>query len=95
MWEITVTVLGIMMSIGYYPQAYRIWKTKSSKDISLYTYGIFSIGTFVWTLYGFHLGDLPIISSFIIGVIGSWLVLGLSLYYRRNKCSPLETLFKQ
>lgn len=73
------------MSVGYYPQAYKIWKTKSVKDISLYTYSIFSVGTLVWTIYGFYLGDLPIVFSFIIGVVGSWLVLGLTLYYRRNK----------
>jgi MtN3 and saliva related transmembrane protein len=83
--QIIVTGMGVLMSVGYYPQAYKIWKTKSVKDISLYTYSIFSVGTLVWTIYGFYLGDLPIVFSFIIGVVGSWLVLGLTLYYRRNK----------
>lgn len=76
--------MGILMSVGYYPQAYTIWKTKSSQGISILTYSIFSIGTFAWTAYGFYLRDLPIILSFIIGVVGSWLVLGLTLYYRKQ-----------
>lgn len=82
--EIVVTLIGIMMSVGYYPQAYKIYKTKSAKDISLYTYIIFGIGTLVWTLYGIYLRDLPIILSFIFGVVGSWLVLGLTLHYRNK-----------
>ena len=76
--------MGILMSVGYYPQAYTIWKTKSSQNISIFTYTIFSVGTLAWTIYGFYLNDLPIILSFIIGVVGSWLVLGLTIYYRRQ-----------
>jgi len=82
MVEIIVTSIGVLMSVGYYPQAYKIYKNKSAKDISVPTYIIFSIGTFVWTMYGFYLNDLPIILSFVIGVVGSWIVLGLTLYYR-------------
>ncbi|KKT81707.1 MAG: hypothetical protein UW78_C0006G0072 [Candidatus Azambacteria bacterium GW2011_GWA1_44_9] len=77
--------MGVLMSIGYYPQAYIIWKNKSSQGISILTYSIFSVGTFVWTIYGFYLRDVPIILSFILGVVGSWLVLGLTLYYKRKK----------
>jgi len=83
MVEIIVTSIGVLMSVGYYPQAYKIYKNKSAKDISVPTYIIFSIGTFVWTMYGFYLNDLPIILSFVIGVVGSWIVLGLTLYYRK------------
>ncbi|MFC1720916.1 SemiSWEET family sugar transporter [Patescibacteria group bacterium] len=83
--EIFVTFMGVLMSVGYFPQAYKIWKTKSARDVSLFTYGIFSVGTFVWTLYGVYINDLPIILSFIVGIIGSWLVLGLSLYYKDKK----------
>jgi len=83
MIEIIVTSIGVLMSIGYYPQAYKIYKNKSAKDISVPTYIIFSVGTFVWTMYGLYLNDLPIILSFVIGVIGSWSVLVLALYYRR------------
>lgn len=82
--QILITLMGILMSVGYYPQAYTIWKTKSSQGISILTYSIFSVGTFAWTAYGFYLRDLPIILSFIIGVVGSWLVLGLTLYYRKQ-----------
>lgn len=90
--KILVTVMGVLMSVGYYPQAYKIWKTKSAKDISLFTYTIFAIGTVSWTMYGIYLRDIPIILSFVVGIVGSWLVLGLTLYYRRKGVDSVSTI---
>jgi uncharacterized protein with PQ loop repeat len=28
-------IVGVLMSLGYFPQAYKIYKNKSSKDVSL------------------------------------------------------------
>lgn len=80
--KILVAIMGILMSIGYFPQAYKIYKIKSSSDISIPTYVIFSIGTLVWALYGVYIGDISLIVSFAVGILGSWSVLGLALYYR-------------
>ena len=80
---IIVTILGVLMSLAYFPQAYRIYKQRSSKDISLISYGIFSVGTLAWFIYGVLLNDLPIILSFGIGVLGSWTVLTLAIIYRK------------
>jgi MtN3 and saliva related transmembrane protein len=81
-FSIVVSIFGILMSIGYFPQAYKIWKKKSAENISLITYFIFFIGCFTWLVYGILLQDIPIIVSFIVGVIGSFLVLFMSLKYR-------------
>ena len=83
LFEILVTIVGIMMSIAYYPQAYKIWKYKSAKDISKISYWIMGIGTTVWFSYGIYLKNWTIISSFIVGVIGSWLVLILTYVYKK------------
>ncbi|MGV8087397.1 MAG: SemiSWEET family sugar transporter [Candidatus Woesearchaeota archaeon] len=83
--DILATVVGILMSLGYYPQAYKILKSKSSKDISITSYSIFSIGTLIWFIYGIVINSLPIIFSFALGVIGSWLVLILLIIYHKKK----------
>lgn len=88
LYKIFVTAMGIVMSLGYFPQAYKIWKTKSAESISLPTFTIFSIGNLTWLIYGLLIKDLVIILGFGIGVIGSWSVLGLSLKYR-NKTQNL------
>ena len=82
LFTVLVTIFGVLMSLAYFPQAYQIVRTKSSKDVSLLTYLIFGFGTITWTVYGILLGDLPIIFSFIVGVFGSWLVVILVLRYR-------------
>lgn len=81
-WESVVAVLGILMSAGYFPQAYRIWQKKDADDVSLVTFGIFAFGTTIWALYGFLLKDWVVFAGFIVGVIGSWLVVALAVYYR-------------
>lgn len=78
-------IAGIIMSFGYYSQAYKIYKKKSSKDVSIFSYIIFSLGTLVWLIYGLIIRDLTIILGFSLGVVGSWLVLFLLIIKRRKK----------
>ena len=81
-FQILTTVVGIVMSIRYFPQAYRLYKTKSAENISLVSFVIFACGTLIRTLYGIFIHDLVLILSFMVGVIGSWLVLFLAVKYR-------------
>ena len=48
-------------TIAFLPQAAKVWKTKSTKDISLYMFIIFTIGVLSWLIYGISISDLPII----------------------------------
>lgn len=72
------------MSFGYYPQIYKILKTKSVKDISFISYSIFSFGTLTWFLYGILKKDTTIIFGFVFGVIGSFLILILKIFYSKK-----------
>ncbi len=79
-----VTIMGIVMSLGYFPQAHKIWRNKSSATISIPSFIIFSVGTFTWFVYGLIIHDVPIILGFGLGVVGSWMILFLSVLYRKN-----------
>ena len=57
------------MSIGYFPQAYKLYKKKSAENISVLSFSIAASGTLIWTLYGFFIHDVVLILSFIVGVI--------------------------
>jgi len=85
LFKILTTIVGVVMSIGYFPQAYKLYKNKSAENISLLSFSIAAFGTLIWTLYGFFIHDIVLILSFVVGVIGSWLVLFLTLKYRRNR----------
>ncbi|MBS3086476.1 hypothetical protein J4422_02130 [Candidatus Pacearchaeota archaeon] len=80
--NLLVTLMGVLMSLGHFPQAYKIYKRKSSKDISLVTYSIFTFGSIIWLAYGITLNQLPIVITFIIAVIGTLSVMILALKYR-------------
>ena len=45
------------------PQIYRIWKTRSVKDISVVMYVIFMIGVMSWLIYGIHVNSISMIIS--------------------------------
>ncbi|MDD5050204.1 MAG: SemiSWEET family transporter [Candidatus Pacebacteria bacterium] len=81
---IAVSITGIGMSLAYYPQVWKIYKNKSADDISVPSYLMFFFGTSIWTLYGFLIRDTKIIAGFALGVIGSFLILVLTFYYRRK-----------
>jgi len=83
--QISTTIVGTMMSLAYFPQAYKIYKNKSGFNISIPTFLLFGIGTVLWSIYGISKGDITLIISFIPGVIGSWLILFLTIFYRKNK----------
>jgi len=70
--------------LGYYPQLWKIFRTKSAKDISIPSFIIFGTGTLSWFIYGWYLHDIVIMLSFGFGVIGSWTILFLTFYYREK-----------
>ena len=84
LFKFFVTIMGVVMSLGYFPQAYKIWENESATSVSISTFIIFSIGTLTWLIYGLLIKDPVIILGFGIGVIGSWSVLILSIKYKNN-----------
>lgn len=46
---------------AFLPQAFKTWKTKRTKDISLGMYLIFWAGVILWLVYGIMLKNPPII----------------------------------
>ena len=81
--ELLASIMGVLMSLAYFPQAHKIFKNKSSKNLSFHSYLTFAIGTFIWAIYGIYKHDYIIVTSFTLGVIGSWSVLLGILLYRK------------
>lgn len=78
------SIAGIAMSLASFPQAYKIFKDKSARDVSLATYIIFFIGGIIWLLYGVDIKSSPILWSYVIGDISSLLVLIGILKYKNS-----------
>ena len=54
-------IAGTLSTVAFVPQVWRIWKTRSARDLSLPMYLIFTAGVALWFVYGLLLGALPII----------------------------------
>jgi MtN3 and saliva related transmembrane protein len=59
------TIVGFVAAIfttsGFLPQVYKIYQTKSTKDISFTMYLVLAIGTALWLIYGILIKELPVI----------------------------------
>ncbi len=66
---------GFCTTIAFIPQAYKVWKTKSTKDISLWMFLIFTAGVAGWLVYGVLTDNLPIIFAYIVTLFLAFLIL--------------------
>jgi len=72
---------GALTTLAFIPQVWRIWKTRSARDLSLPMYVIFTSGVALWFLYGLSLGALPIIASNGITLLLAGTVLAMKLRF--------------
>ena len=69
-------------TFAFLPQAIKVYKTKSTKDISLYMFLIFTTGVLSWLVYGLIINDLPIILANAITLILSFFILIYKLKFK-------------
>ncbi len=75
-------IAAFCTTFAFLPQAVKVWKTKSTKDISLYMFIIFTTGVFSWLMYGIIISDLPIILANAVTLILSIFILIYKLKYK-------------
>jgi len=78
-----VTLIGLgaafCTTIAFLPQAIKIWRTRSTEDISLGMFLTFSIGTLLWLIYGLLLHDIPLIAANGITLVLALTILGFKI----------------
>jgi MtN3 and saliva related transmembrane protein len=81
-----VTIIGLaaaaITTISLFPQLLKVWKTKSTKDISLGTFLLFCGGVLLWFIYGVLLNDLPIMIANSLGFIQGLIILIFKIKYK-------------
>ena len=73
---------AICTTVAFFPQAVKVWKTKSTKDISLSMFIIFTIGVFAWLAYGIIISNLPLILANAVTLTLSLFILVYKLRYK-------------
>jgi len=78
--EVFGFIAGAVMTVGFVPQVWRLYKLKSAREISLPFISLYLVGSACWLSYGVLLGLPPIILWNAIT-----LLLGIAMLYAKFK----------
>ena len=79
----SVTIIGLvaaaLTTVAFLPQVIHTLRTRSTHDISLRMYSLYTGGIFLWLVYGLFLGDVPLIASNAVTLLLSATILTLKI----------------
>ncbi|HWQ25604.1 MAG TPA: SemiSWEET transporter [Chlorobaculum sp.] len=79
---------GILTTVAFFPQAYRMIRTRQTRDISLAWVAATTAGVFLWLCYGFLKQSIPMISANGITFLLLLIILVLKIRYRTHPDTP-------
>ena len=78
-------VLGLVAcaitSLAFAPQVWKIYRTKSGRDVSYRMFGLLAFGVILWLVYGFLIRSLPLIVTNIVTLCLALAVIALKIRY--------------
>ena len=82
----SITILGLIAAVFttvcLLPQLLKVYKTKSTKDISTVMFLLYCGGVSLWFVYGLFRQDIAIILANSLALIQSVAILALKLKYK-------------
>jgi len=88
--EEIVFVAAFLTTAAFVPQLVRVIRLRTARDISLPTFLMFSLGVFLWLVYGILTGSKPIIASNSVTLVLSVSILVLKLRFDRDALRELK-----
>jgi len=80
--EIIGLIAATLTTAAFIPQVYKVFKSKSTVDISLTMYTILFVGLVLWLIYGIAIGSLAIIlANTITGLLVACVII-LKIKYK-------------
>jgi len=83
--EIIGLIAGGFTSIALFPQVVKLWRSRSTKDISVMMYALFCCGLALWIAYGILISSLPVILSNVVTLVFGAAVLTMKLVWEREE----------
>ena len=81
-----ITVIGLIAAlfatVSLLPQLIKVYKTKSTKEISTGMFALFCGGVFLWSIYGVFVNDFPIIIANSLAFIQAATILFFKVKYK-------------
>jgi MtN3 and saliva related transmembrane protein len=81
-----ITIIGLvaaaLTAISFFPQLMKVWKTKSTKDISLGMFSIFCVAVFLWFIYGILIKDTSVTIANLLVFLQAFIILIFKMKYK-------------
>lgn len=81
-------ILGYAAAVGttcaFIPQAYKVFKTKKTNDLSVGTFTMFCAGLILWVVYGFVVMAIPIILANSLTFVMAFYILVMIFKHGKN-----------
>ncbi len=88
-------VAGVMTTVSFLPQLFKVWRSKSASDLSFFMLLILNTGMLLWLVYGILIEDIAVIMTHSVSLILASLILGFKVKYQyeqRRQARRLQAL---
>lgn len=72
-------VAAILTTIAFVPQVIKVFRTRSTRDVSIGMYALFTTGVTMWFCYGVMIGSWPVMAANAITLVLAGLVLVMKI----------------
>jgi MtN3 and saliva related transmembrane protein len=80
--EIIGFIAAFSTTVSFLPQAVKTIRTKDTSGISLSMYVVFTVGTFLWLIYGIMTPSVPVAAANAITFLFSAIILSYKIKYK-------------
>jgi MtN3 and saliva related transmembrane protein len=81
-----ITAIGFvavtLTTLAFVPQVIKVWRTRSTQDISLITFATLCAGIVMWITYGLLIDDAPLIIGNAITLVLAGTILAFKIRYK-------------
>lgn len=79
--ELLGSLAACCTTAAFVPQLVRVWRTKSTRDVSLGMFLLFCVGLGLWLVYGARLESTPLIASNAVTLVLAFGILAAKLRF--------------
>lgn len=77
-----------LTTVSFVPQAVLTLRTRQVQGVSLGMYSMFTLGVALWTVYGWQLGEWPIIVANAVTLLLAATILVTKIVVERRRAKP-------
>ena len=77
-------IAGTLTTASFVPQVWKIWTTRSARDLSWGMAAVFTLGTFLWLMYGIKVDSASIMVANGITLLLSLAICAMKLRFDKQ-----------